>query len=646
MTDPAPEPPSPPADRRAGQFAAASPTRFGRARLRVISRDILLSGAVGIAAGLGAIAFQILCRVVLGLGLEGVAGYVAGNPAGEGLLDGMFPAPSHGVNLLLLAVVLIAGGLISGALVYLLAPEAEGHGTDAAIRAFHRQQGRIPWRVPFVKLVASAVTLGTGGSGGREGPIAQIGAGFGSILATRLRLSHAERRTLMLAGIGAGIGAIFRAPLAGAIFAIEVLYIEPDFEAEALLPAFMATTVASSVFGMVFGFEPLFRMAPMSFTDPLLLLPLTALAGMMVLASWSYVRCLWGLHDFFHRLRVPKMLRPAIGAAATAAVAIGTWFALESAGFGQGAQRDGLSILSFGYGFLQKALLIDSSPASSHVLVLLIVVGIGKIVTTSLTIGLGGSAGVFGPSMVIGGALGGAVGIAFHAWMPGVAPRVEVFVVLGMASFFTAAANTPVSSLIMVSELTGSYTLLLPSMWTCAIAYLLGRGFSLYREQLPSRLDSPAHRGDFFVDVLKSLTVGEVVRKARVPFQVVPMEMPLGELNRIIEMTSQQCFPVVDAAGRYRGMFTLSRVRAYLFDPQMGRLAIAVDLADCDTPPLTDRTRLSSAMNEFVRDESEELPVVDADHPETLLGLLRRQDVLTAYAAEVRAISEGTTSGS
>ena len=140
------------------------------------------------------------------------------------------------------------GGLVSGWIVCRFAPEAKGHGTDAAIKAYHFNKGLIPLRVPIVKLIASAVTLGTGGSGGREGPIAQIGAGFGSYFATRLGLSDAERRYLLISGIGAGIGAIFHAPLAGAIFAIEVLYRDPDFESEALIPAFIATTVSYSVF--------------------------------------------------------------------------------------------------------------------------------------------------------------------------------------------------------------------------------------------------------------------------------------------------------------------------------------------------------------------------------------------------------------
>src|SRR5204862_1376977 len=174
-----------------------------------------------------------------------------------------------------------------GWLVYTLAPEAEGHGTDAAIAAYHYHQGNIRPRVPLVKIVASALTLGTGGSGGREGPIAQVGAGFGSFLGGLLRLRPAERRVLMAAGMGAGVAAIFRAPLAGALFAAEVLYRSPDFESEVIIPAALACITAYCTFGSVFGWDPLFSLPPeilaaLTFRQPLELVSYTVLALAMV----------------------------------------------------------------------------------------------------------------------------------------------------------------------------------------------------------------------------------------------------------------------------------------------------------------------------------------------------------------------------
>src|SRR4029077_19021056 len=163
--------------------------------------------------------------------------------------------------------------ILSGVIVYTLAPEAEGHGTDAAISAYHYHQGQIRPRVPLVKIVASALTLGTGGSGGREGPIAQIGAGFGSFLGGVLRLRPAERRVLMAAGMGAGVGAIFRAPLAGALFAGEILYGSALIEPEVIVPSIISSIVAYSIFGSAYGWEPLFHVPDIRFTNPLELIP-------------------------------------------------------------------------------------------------------------------------------------------------------------------------------------------------------------------------------------------------------------------------------------------------------------------------------------------------------------------------------------
>lgn len=603
-----------------------------------LGRGIVFAAAVGVVAGFGAIAFQFLRELVSYGAMDWVAGYRPDGPAGESQLLGWVSKTRFRPWLLLF--VPAVGGLLSGWLVARFAPEAEGHGTDAAIDAYHNKRGRIRARVPIVKMITSAVTLGTGGSGGGEGPIAQIGAGCGSFLATRLKVPVAQRRSLMAAGLGAGIGALFHAPLAGAIFATEVLYRDPDFESENLIPAFISTTVAYNVYSMVFGFHHLFEVQAMEFNNPYLLMPLTVLAMVMALASLAYVRCFYGIHRVFVRWRVPKAVKPAVGGLLTGVLAVGAYYAL--APLGEAAQHDSLGVLSIGYGFLQKVL----DPQGSALLVgVLLVVGVGKIITTSLTIGSGGSAGVFAPSMVIGGTLGAVVGIGFEHTMPitsgSLGLRVDVFVVLGMASFFAAAANTPVSSLIMVSEMTGSYALLLPAMWVCAIAYLLGRGWSIFSEQVPTRVDSPAHRGDFIVDVLSGLTIQNAIGRAMRDFKTVPLGMPLNDIVHMIADTRQTCFPVVDPAGRYYGVFGLNDIRQYLYDSAgVGDLAVAQDLARTDQQPLTLQMDLSDAIGQFASGRYEELPVVDEETPDRVIGLLRRQDVIAAYSSRLLAMRQ------
>jgi CIC family chloride channel protein len=602
-----------------------------RPHLRLVGRGIVLAALVGVVAGLGAVVFHLLSQGVAHVALKMLAGYDAGGPAHEKELIGHLLGEGR-ARLIpwLLVLVPTVGGLLSGVIVYWFAPEAEGHGTDSVIDAYHNRRGLIRARVPLVKMIASAITLGTGGSGGREGPIAQIGAGFGSFLANRLKLSDAERRVLLAAGIGAGIGAIFRAPLAGAMFAIEVLYRDPDFEAEALIPAFISTAVAYCVFGLSLGadtFGPLFAVAPgVSFTDPAQLLPLAVLALAMALASFGYCKCFYGMTALFARMRLPRMFRPAIGAMLTGCVALVVYYGLGGLRFFQGAApADGLGVLSYGYGFLQK-ILNPVEGAAALTIGLLLVVGIGKILTTSLTIGSGGSGGVFGPSMVIGGSLGAVVGMLLHRWMPGLVPAddVVIFAILGMAAFFAAAANTPVSTLIMVSELTGSYELLLPAMWVCALAYIISRRWTIYAKQVPNRIESPAHRGDFIVDILEGMTVRNAFTQANRHFITIPIEMPLREVVQVITDTRQTSFPVLDHDQRYYGLFSLNDIRKFLYDSDLGDIAVAHDLAAAITPVML-TTDLGEVVARFAQTPYDELPVVDPD--DHVVGVVTDRDI-------------------
>ena len=315
-------------------------------RLRSMGKLIAMVSLVGIVAGLGAVVFQLLSHLVVNYTLELAAGYKPTAPLGEwDMYKHVHPLFGTFVPWMLLVVITI-GGLISGIIVYSLAPEAEGHGTDAAIRAYHHERGLIRVRVPLVKIICSAITIGTGGSGGREGPIAQIGAGFGSFLARMLKLSESQRRILLAAGMGAGIAAIFKAPLAGAIFAIEVLYRDEDFEAEALIPAFISCTMAYCTYGLCtlyisgtrMGFEPIFTIqSGLKFNNPLLLIPLTVLAILMAVVSWLYVRSFYGVQGMFKRLRIPPHFKPAIGGAGDWAAGAG--YFLSSSPIRTGSQQ-------------------------------------------------------------------------------------------------------------------------------------------------------------------------------------------------------------------------------------------------------------------------------------------------------------------
>jgi CIC family chloride channel protein len=627
MTEPPPGPPVP-----------THPLRWfpefwdlGRRRLRSQVRLMGLSLVVGVISGLGAVAFFVACQVVFHYSLDLFAGYHPPGPGGE---PAVLPSSDTPFRPWMLLVLPTIGGILSGVLVYTLAPEAEGHGTDSAIAAYHRHQGRIRPRVPLIKLVASALTLGSGGSGGREGPIAQIGAGFGSFLGGTLRLRPAERRVLMAAGMGAGIAAIFRAPLAGSLFAAEVLYRSPDFESEVIIPAGLASVIAYSTFGLVFGWEPLFSLSPtllreLTFTDPLRLLPYLLLALCMVVLAMLYTRTFYSVSYLFHRLPLMPHVKPAIGAFLSGLVGLVLYLIL--------GQQQVLAVLSFGYGILQDAMRSSSAvePSWFFALILLAVAG-GKIVTTALTIGSGGSGGVFGPSMVIGGCGGGALGIVLHKLWPGLVPQPASFVIVGMAGFFAAAAKTPFSTLVIVSEMTGGYNLLLPALWVCALSFLLSDEQSIYSSQIESRALSPAHQGDYVRTVLAGLRVGQFVT----PRAEVPVLRPGDRLARILDAlsnTTYHALPVADEQDRLLGVVSLEEVHLASQSPHLRELALAADVMRGDVTPLRPEDRLDQAIELFADSDLMALPVVEDGT--RVVGVVKRADIATTYLRVV----QGTT---
>ena len=567
---------------------------------------------VGLIAGGGAIFFHFLCQLFHYLFLGKLAGYYPPHPAGESPL---FPVEPTSPNRLILLTLPALGGVVSGWLVYKYAPEAEGHGTDAVIEAYHRKQGHIRSRIPFIKTIASAFTLGSGGSGGREGPIAQIGAGFGSFLGRALKLSEKERRILLAAGMGAGIGSIFRAPLAGALFAAEVLYRELEFEAEVIIPAGISSVVGYCLFCLVYGWGSLFEAPDIYFKDPLELFPYSIMAFVLAGMAVLYVRSFYGLQARFRRLRIPDHWKPAIGGLATGVIG----FFLPQT-------------LAFGYGFIQQAL------DGKVVLWLLVAVAFGKIFTTSFSIGSGGSGGVFGPSIVIGASIGGAMGEIFHRLFPTVVEHTSPFVVVGMAGFFAAASKAPISTIILVSEMTNSYHLLLPSMLVCSLSFLLSRSWTIYHQQVPAKHDSPAHRGEFVVDVLEDLRVID----AYTPMSLtkIPENMSLRDLIKVVSDTDCYNYPVVDEGGRLIGMISVDDIRGVLLEEGVYPLIIAKDLAQPNPVTVTLNESLNSALHKFTLMDMqgrpvEEIPVVDDKNPNEIIGVLTRRNLLAAYSREM-----------
>ncbi|MFV2067460.1 MAG: chloride channel protein [Pirellulales bacterium] len=578
-------------------------------------RLLLYSPLVGAVAGLGAAGFYWALSWLWGLAVEQGMGYIPPQAGNEPSLHAA-QAPTH-----LWAVLLIPalGGLVCGWLVYHFAPEAEGHGTDAMVKAFHRQRGQIRPRVPVIKSIASVLTIGTGGSAGREGPIAQIGAGFGSLLATRLQLGEQDRRQLMLAGAAGGIGAIFHAPLGGALFVTEVLYGSTALEFSAVVPCVISSITAFTVFTTIFGhMQAVTAPLNMEFTHLSELPVFLVFALLCSLVGYLYVLTFYGLRNrFFRHLPIPNTLKPALGGLMLGVLA----FNLPQ-------------IMGGGYGWIQMAI---DNPKELGIWTMLLLC-IAKVAATSLTISSGGSGGVFAPSLFIGAMLGGAFSQACDYFFPGIIQEPAAYVLVGMGGFFAGVAKVPLTAVIMVCEMSGSYGLLVPLMLVSIInVAMLSSRWTLYEEQVPTILDSPAHQGDFIVDVLEQIQVKDVFHPDR-RLDLIQQNTPLPEILRLAALSENNYFPVIDDRQELVGIFSLRDLRSVLTGDGAGPLVVALDIATQPVLTVAPEDDLHTALRRFTQKNIDDIPVVDTDRPTKILGLLSRKDLIAAYHDRVTSL--------
>ncbi len=445
-------------------------------------REIFLCAIVGLVVGLAAVAFNWAIELVRHFALGELAGFYPSVADGERVLF-----PDHAAHIVpnkWLLLFLPAAGALLAAWIGRLVPNSDGHGTDTAINAYHREHGMIPASVPPVKIVTSSLVIGTGGSAGCEGPITLIGAGCASALAQLLRLSIRERRILLAAGLAAGVGAFFRAPLAGALFAAEVLYRQLDLEFEVIIPGMVASTIAYSVFASCFGWQPLFTMPDYTFTNPSKFVPLIILALVVAFGARLYILVFRQTELLFRRWEIRSWLKPAIGGLGVGLLGF-FWPQILGTSYGLIQQ-----VLQDGRGFHATGMNLAGT---------LVILFAAKLVATSFCVGSGGSGGMFGPALVLGALLGAAAGCVLAAWLPYFEMRVGACALIGMAGFLSGSMRTPLAAILMVSEITGNHGLLIPSMFVCGASFLLCNGWTLYRSQVQNRFCSPAHANDAFL---------------------------------------------------------------------------------------------------------------------------------------------------
>ncbi len=460
--------------------------------LPYFERWFIVGAIIGVAAGFGALAFYFAIRLFEILFYTDLVGMPIPRPLGEG---GSLVYHFHALRYYMIPVAVAVGGLATGLIIYTFDPSSEGHGTDAAIKAFHYNQGKIKRRTPVVKTIASAITIGSGGSAGREGPTALIAAGIGSFLADILGLSPRDRRIAVAVGIGAGIGTIFKAPVGGSILGAELLY-RRDFESEVIFPSLVASSIGYSIFASVVGFEPIFG----DYIEPfnVLRLPFYAVLGIIAgLMSILYVRTFYGVRDLFKKWHVPNHIKPMIGGAVVGLIAL--LFP---------------EILGTGYGWvelLEYGKFNELITFGIPVLIILLLLPFIKIIATSFTVSSGGSGGVFAPGIFIGASLGALMGVVFHMISPSIAPDVAPFVIIGMLSFFGAAGKAPLAVVLMVVEMTGSLQLLPGAMLAVSIAYIVsGTKYSIYESQVENRRDSPANMGEYHTPMLLDMKISSL----------------------------------------------------------------------------------------------------------------------------------------
>jgi Chloride channel protein EriC len=464
---------------------------FNISSLPYFEKWFIMGLIIGIISGLGALAFYFSIRFFEYLFLTKMVGINIPRPIGEG---GSLVYVYHVRYFYLIPISVALGGAISGLIVYTFAPEAEGHGTDAAIRAFHYEQGRIRKRIPVVKTLASAVTIGSGGSAGREGPTAQISAGLGSLIADVLGLSDTDRRIAVAVGLGSGIGTIFKTPIGGTMLGAEILY-RRDLETQAIYPSLVANAVGYSIFASVVGFVPIFGYYTGSFN--VLRIPYYAILGVISgLFAIFYVRFFYFIVSLFKKMQIKNYFKPVIGGAVTGLLALAF-----------------PEILSTGYGWIDLLMFEKFQYFPTFgipIILLLIALPFIKVISTSFTVGSGGSGGVFAPGMFIGASLGGALGLLFHYATPSLVPSITPFVIVGMISFFGAAGKVPLAVILMVVEMTGSLQLLPAAMIAVFISYIISGKYSIYKNQVEDRRSSPAHFGEFNTPILLGIKMSEV----------------------------------------------------------------------------------------------------------------------------------------
>jgi len=552
---------------------------------------------VGIAAGFGAVGFRYLINFIQ---------MIAYGSADE-LLGIVSAVPWY-----LRIVIPAAGGLIVGPLVYFFAREAKGHGVPEVMEAVAVRGGVIRKRIVAAKTLASAISIATGGSVGREGPIVQIGSAIGSVIGQLINTSADRMRTLVGCGAAAGIAATFNAPIAGSMFALEIIL--GDFGVATFSPIVISSVTATAVSRHFLGDYPAI-IVPAYELVSIWEFPLYMALGLIcAIIALLFVKVLYFAEDTFDRIQFPEYFKTAVG---------GVILGLIGLVFPH--------ILGVGYGAIDLSL---AQELSWWLLLMLILI---KILATSITIGSGGSGGIFAPSLFLGAMTGGAFGILVNHFFPDITASSGAYAVVGMAAIVSATTHGPLTAILMLFEMTGEYKIILPLMITCIISSLAVRNLSresIYTLKLLRRGVNVREGRE--VNILKSIPVKDVMNP---DVETVTERMNVDEISECVTKSRYNSFPMLDHTGKLTGILSFNNYRDAIFNKDLKELVIARDLATTNLVTVTMDNNLYDALELIKQKDFSIMPVVSSEDASQLMGVLSRRDIIGAYDKVIIKIS-------
>jgi CIC family chloride channel protein len=553
---------------------------------------------VGIGAGLGAVIFRRLIGGVQTLAYDGLAG----------MMESIYP--------FYLLIIPALGGAIFGPLIYRFAREAKGHGVPEVMEAVALRGGRIRPRVAVVKALASAICIGTGGSVGREGPIAQIGSALGSTVGQLFRLSDERVRNLVACGAAGGIAATFNAPIAGSVFALEVIL--GQFHATYFGAVVISAVVADVVAHIFEGDMRAFAVPDYALVSPWELLFYALLGLLAALVAVGFTRLLYLSEDVWDRFSFPEYLKPVLGGVLLGVVGILT------------PKIDGFPrVFGVGYETITQAL------SGQLVLQVTVVLLFAKILATTITLGSGGSGGIFAPTLFMGAMLGEAFGQVIHAFFPAITAPAGAYALVGMAAVFSGAAHAPITAILILFEMTGDYHIILPLMLTTVMGTLVSRlisSESIYTLKLTRRGVHLGQGQD--IDVMQSVSVRDAMTTE---VDTVPLTMSLDELADEFSRSHHHGFPVVDGAGELAGVVSIQDLERAKTAGSINSRTVA-DIATREGLLVAyPYEPMWKALRRLSRRDVGRLPVVKEEGSRELIGAVRRSDIIRAYDQAIAA---------